>query len=102
MGRVLDRRFSARSFVMAALAAVTLAYGAAPAFADEWREHERREYRDRDWHRDEWRERRERDWREHERWEHRGPFAYYGSPSYVYPPPIVYGPPPLNFGFYFR
>jgi len=62
--------------LQAALIAATMVSIAAPAFADDWRDHERHE-------------RREREWREH----HRG-VVY--QPGYVYapPPPVVYAPPP--------
>ena len=54
--------------------------------AREWRDHERREWREHEWREHERREWREREWREHERWEHRyyrdgyapGLYFYYG------------------------
>jgi hypothetical protein len=66
--------------LQAALIAATMVGVAAPAFADDWRDHERHEWRERA---------REREWREH----HRG-VVY--QPGYVYaaPPPVVYAPPP--------
>lgn len=68
--------------LQAALVAVAMFGVAAPAFADrdDWRGHERHEWRERAWREHEWRER------------HRG---YYYRPGYVYaPPPVVYAPPP--------
>ncbi len=75
-----------RTLVLTMLCASVALAAAAPAFADDdWRRHERYEWRERAWREHEWRE---RHWREH----------YYAppvvvAPGYYPPPPVYYGNP---------
>ena len=76
-----------RNLTLIALGALFAVGAAAPAFADEdWRHHERQEWRHQDWRHQQWREHewREHEWREHEWREHQ---RFYG------PPPVSYGYP---------
>ena len=61
-----------------------------PAFAyDDWREHERNEWRERAWRQREWRE---HEWREHE-WRERS----YAPPAVIVRPYGFAPPPPINY-----
>jgi len=64
--------------------AVTLAAGAtaAPAFADEWRDRGRHEWREHEWRRHQWQER----------------HAYYYGPTYAYPPGAYVQVPGVGWG----
>ena len=81
-----------RRLTLIALCASVVLGAAAPALAgDDWRWHERHEWRDRQehaWREHEWRE---RQWREHE-WPERQR-AYAPAYGYYAPPPVYYGNP---------
>ncbi|HEX2941612.1 MAG TPA: hypothetical protein VHO91_11230, partial [Rhodopila sp.] len=108
-----EGRMQFRRIVLAALAAVTVAAAAAPAFADDgWRLHQRQEWREHNqrehdrWGQDRWEHaqrehaqwehvQRDHEWREHEWNEHHYPPPVVAAPTYGYyaPPPVYNGGP---------